>query len=74
MADFSAYSEVASLRYHWGAVYDIRQASQQKWVAVARWGSRDTLTAGTAEQLRQRIWRHYSPGTAGYSEAMKLGR
>jgi len=66
--------EVANLRYHWGAVYDIWQAGPWKFVAVAKWGDLDTLTAETAEQLRQLIHRHYSPATAGYSEATTLGR
>jgi hypothetical protein len=74
MVDFSTYSAEANLRYHWGAVYDIHQVSQWKWVAVAKWGNHDMLTSETADGLRHQIYRHYGPKTEGYSEAKKLGR
>lgn len=74
MVDFTVFSDEANLRYHWGTVYDIRQVGQWKWVAVAKWGNRDMLTAETADGLRGLIHRHYGPKTLGYAEAKKIGR
>jgi hypothetical protein len=74
MPDFSVYTDEANLRYHWGTVYDIRQVSRWKWVAVARWGNQDMLTSDTADGLRSLIHRHYGPRTHGYAEAKKIGR
>jgi hypothetical protein len=74
VVNVSTYSEEAALRWHWGAVYDIRQVSQRKWIAVAKWGDHDMLTGETAASLRHLIHLHYGPETAGYSEAKKIGR
>jgi hypothetical protein len=74
MPDFANYSEEAILRWHWGEVYDIRQVNRYKFVAVAKWGNHDMLTAETSSELRQLIFRHYGPKTKGYAEAKKLGR
>ena len=74
MVNIGPYSEEANLRYHWGAVYEIRQVSQWKFVAVAKWGNHDMLTSGTADGLRSLIHRHYGPETPGFAEAKALGR
>jgi hypothetical protein len=56
--------ELADLRRNWSVVYRINHA--RCWQAVALFGTHDVLKAGTAEQLRQQIFRHYGPKTEGY--------
>jgi hypothetical protein len=74
MVNITPYSDEANLRYHWGAVYDIRKTGPWKWQAVAKFGTHDVLIAESAYELRQIIFRHYSPKTYGYEQAKKLGR
>lgn len=54
---------LAYLRHHWGDVYTISKQGGT-WTAVARFGDRETLTAGSADDLIVMIRRHY-PGLRG---------
>jgi hypothetical protein len=51
------------LRRHWGDAYSITVRGGT-WTAVARFGDRQTLTAGSADELSGMIRRHY-PGESG---------
>ena len=51
---------LAFLRHHWGQVYDFARDGAQ-YVATARWGDRDRLTAATPGQLLTLVRRHYQP-------------
>jgi len=52
------------LRYHWGDAYTIAR-EDGKWTAVARFRGQDVLTADSAEELREMMWRHYPGLLAG---------
>lgn len=49
------------LRFHWSDQYDIRKTPSGQYVAVARFGKQDTLTADDPGELQHMIWQHY-PG------------
>ena len=48
------------VRHHWGSRYDVGRDGAQ-YVAVARYGDRDRLTAATPCELLGMIRRHYRP-------------
>jgi hypothetical protein len=66
--------DFAYLRHHWGSVYLIIKPSQvdDMWKAIARFGNRDQLIAGTADELLELIRRHYGPETEGYPFAAHM--
>jgi hypothetical protein len=74
MTNIAPYGELASLKYHWGSVYEIRKAGPWKWEAIAKFGSHDILYGETADELRHLIHLHYGPSTYGYEQAKKMGR
>lgn len=74
MVNIGPYSDEANLRWHWGAVYDIRKVGPWKWEAIAKFGSRDVLYAETGDELRHLIHLHYGPKTYGYEQAKRMGR
>ena len=49
---------LAFLRHHWDRVYDFTREDGQ-YVATARYGQRDRLTAATPEELLSLVRRHY---------------
>jgi len=54
---------LAFLRYHWDEVYNFTRDGPQ-YVATAKYGQRDRLTANTPEQLLSMVRRHYRPPPA----------
>lgn len=50
--------ELADLRHHWGSAYAISQ-HQGTWIA-ARHDTHEALTAGSADELRDKIRADYS--------------
>jgi hypothetical protein len=47
------------LRFHWSDQYDIGKTPGGQYVAVARFGKQDTLTADDPASCKHMIWQHY---------------
>jgi hypothetical protein len=60
MPGYSPADDLAYIRYAWRGAYVV-DATGHKWVASAKFGTRDVLEADTADDLLGKIRRHY-PG------------
>ena len=54
---------LAYLRYHWDQVYSFETVNG-KYIATARFGSHDVLTADSPGELLGKIQRHYPGSTS----------